>query len=744
MLSFLNFLIRWSFYTLFALVPIIFTGNTSELFEFNKMWLTFILTLLIAASWICKSIIERQIKIIRTPLDIPILLFLLSQTISTIFSLDSHVSLWGYYSRFNGGLLSLLSYAFLYFAFVSFANKQFVMKCLYTILGSGIFVALWGLPSHFGYDPTCLVFRGTFDVSCWTFAFQPKVRIFSTLGQPDWLAAYLVYVLPLSIVCTFIFAKAKRHALSIFFLAITGLFYLDLLYTEARSGFVGIAAALLILLGYYLITEWKSFTHRSLVKSLKEHTIFLGVIGIIVAATFVVGSPFAQLDKFTLGYVTQLLHQEKQAQTAKTLPATTTTPPTQELGGTDSGKIRLFVWQGAIQIFLHNPLFGTGVETFAYAYYQYRPAGHNLTSEWDYLYNKAHNEYLNYLATTGIIGLATYMVMIGYGLWLMGYGLWKPKSVKDDTSTLYATCYMQLGLLAGYVSILVTNFFGFSVVIMNILLFLTPAFVFFLDDSIETTKVWEFPKSAKTTAHVSEAAWIGIGAVGLVFLYFLIVLTRFWLADVSYAYGMNLDHANEYQAAYSYLHDAVNTRPSEPTFQAELSANDAVLSVALAQQKDTTNADKLAQESVQVSDNLAVSHPNDVTLWKTRVRVMYTLSQINPQYLSVALTAIQKAAQLAPTDAKVSYNLGLLYGQTGNLQKAVETLQNTIALKPDYRDAYYAQALFYRQLAVDSNKRVINQDNEQKAVDDMHYIEAHLDSQNSLKIPQTLSSWGEK
>ena len=55
------------------------------------------------------------------------------------------------------------------------------------------------------------------------------------------------------------------------------------------------------------------------------------------------------------------------------------------------------------------PLFGTGVETFAYSYNFVRPLTHNLTSEWDYVYNKAHNEYFNYLATTGFIGLISYL-----------------------------------------------------------------------------------------------------------------------------------------------------------------------------------------------------------------------------------------------------------------------------------------------------------------------------------------------
>src|SRR3989338_10432640 len=114
-----NRIIEYSFYGIFLLVPLAFTSATSELFELNKMWLTWGLTIIIGAAWFSKMILQKRIIFQRTPLDIPIGLFLLSQIISTIFSLDFHVSLWGYYSRFNGGLLSIISYIFLYYAFVS-------------------------------------------------------------------------------------------------------------------------------------------------------------------------------------------------------------------------------------------------------------------------------------------------------------------------------------------------------------------------------------------------------------------------------------------------------------------------------------------------------------------------------------------------------------------------------------------------------------------------------------------------
>ena len=735
MVGFFQRIISWSFYLLFILVPIIFFSNTSELFEFNKMWVTFGLTLIIASSWISNMILTKQIKIRRTLLDIPILAFLASQILATIFSLDPHTSLWGYYSRFNGGLYSLLSYGFLYFAFMSNVESKQILKYLYVAIGSAVFVALWGLPSHFGYDPTCFLFRGTLDVSCWTFAFQPKVRIFSTLGQPDWLAAYLLFMVFLTTGLSLASYVTRKKITAWVFLAITVLFYVDLLFTKSRSAFVGFLVCIALFVVVYIVYSWRSFTHHTIKKSFAQHWFFLVTLFAFFLFTFLVGAPLSPLDKVSLSNIQTILSEQKTVQKAiqtnqTAIPTPTPAIPVQELGGTDSGKIRLFVWEGAWQIFLHNPLLGTGVETFAYSYYLYRPAGHNLTSEWDYLYNKAHNEFLNYLATTGILGFGTYVVMIGFALWIMVRSLWKTKDL------------LLLALLVAYISILITDFFGFSVVMMNILLFLTPAFVLLF--SGDDKKLILFGKK-DTAATANEVAWIGTTIVWIICCYFLIVLFRFWLADTSFAMGQNLDNANQYQAAYSYLHDSVSTRPSEPTFQNEMSINDAVLATALFQQKDSSSGAHLRDEAIAVSNQLVTQHPQVVTYWKSRVRIFYTLAQVDPSYLTQALDAIQHASLLAPTDAKVWYNLGLLYDQTGNIDQAILTEKQTVILKPDYKEAYYALALFYRQKALGGSTSatvVKDQQAENLAVEEMHFILANFGPDK--QITDTLAAWGEK
>lgn len=767
-----NKIIEYSFYAVFLLIPLAIAGDTSELFEFNKMWLAFILGILIGTAWIIKSIVKKEFRIQKTPLDIPILLFLLSQFLSTIFSWDRHISLWGYYSRFNGGLLSIILYIFFYYAFVSNFLKnnvesegwlegegsrqrasvrrhqehwregnsrqdpeRLVKRVLNISIITGVIVSLWGLPSHFGYDPTCLVFRGNLDVSCWAADFQPKVRIFSTLGQPDWLAAYLAILLPVSIALFLknfnLKEKFKLNRTAIFYFASSLLFYIDLLYARSRSAIIAVGISMSLLFFTY-------FYHRR--KELKISN-FVAPIAIVLLITFFIGLPFSIFSKFSYSEVKNRINPpppaKTQTKTEKPAPA-----HVGELGGTDSGKIRLLVWKGAIEAWKNNPIFGTGVETFAFAYYKYKSPAHNLTSEWNFLYNKAHNEFLNYLATTGTFGTLAYLFMMGFFL----YVILRPRAEGSHDTTRLLT----FSLIAGYITILITNFFGFSVVIVNIYLFLIPAFVLLLENMIDQEKqLFIFkdkenksnsinPQPRFNRGQLSPFQWMGIIITVVIGFYFLFNLFSYWNADKAYAYGYNLDRVGLYQDAYNYLHKAVLKRGDEPVFRDEMAINDAVLATQLLSQKGVQNASQaavtastLSKEAIETSNNIVSSYPNNFVFWKTRIRIFYTLAQIDSQFLPKALEAVRKAAELSPNDASIIYNLGVIEGQNGNIIKAIEALERAVKFKPDYKDAHYALGLFYNQAALDKNGNVVNREFLNKAIGQMKYILTYISSSDT-------------
>src|SRR4030042_4327726 len=141
-------IIEYTFYVLFFLVPLIWLPVNSELFEFNKMIVVYLAASVVLTAWLFKSVAGKSLVFKRTPLDIPIVLFLVANVLSTIFSIDRPTSIFGYYSRFNGGLLSTISYILLYYGLVTFFDKEKLFRAIKVLLFSSLLVAIYGILQH--------------------------------------------------------------------------------------------------------------------------------------------------------------------------------------------------------------------------------------------------------------------------------------------------------------------------------------------------------------------------------------------------------------------------------------------------------------------------------------------------------------------------------------------------------------------------------------------------------------------
>lgn len=666
------------------------------------MMAVYALTVIITFAWILKMICRKEIFIKRSPFDIPLLLFLISQIISTIISIDRHVSIFGYYSRFNGGLLSVISYILLYYAFLSNINSEKIKKYLIVGLSSALLISLYGILEHFGIDKNIWIQ----DV---------QNRVFSTFGQPNWLAAYLAILIPATLG---FLLNSKFHPPSggpnikqspkskhqypnnkieslnfgiwILYFGISLIFYITLIFTKSRSGFAAFWAVNAL---FWLILFLKY--RKNILQILLIFNISL------LSCSFIFGYTFSQLDRFTLSHLV-----EKPAPSVQT-PTPTPSAGTSVLdtGITESGTIRRIVWKGAIDIIRHYPIFGSGVETFAYSYYKYRPVEHNMTSEWDFLYNKAHNEYLNYGATTGLVGLGTYLLFIAsFVLWSLKEFLTEIRNQeleitnhKSKNKIHNSAFIIHTSLFCGWLSILITNFFGFSVVVTQIYFFLIPAITYLLTKNENKQILLSFSKNNQTDSPLNAYQLILIIFITLSSFYLIFTLTKFWFADVAFARGYNLSNAGSSGEAYQYLRTAIDLNPQEPLYFDEISLPAAEIAAAADEQKQATLSAQLRNEAIAAT-NLAITiSPNNVNFWKTRTRVFYTLAILNPKYLDDSINALAKALDLSPTDPKVAYNLGLLYSKANNMGKAITYLKLATRLKPDYKDPHYALALFYKE-----------------------------------------------
>lgn len=694
------------------------TNVNHELFEFNKMITVYIIAIVIFFLWALKMISEKRFFIRRSFLDIPILLFLASQIISTIFSIDPHTSLWGYYSRFNGGLLSITVYVFLYYALISnfFSEKDeakvFGKRLLGVSVIAGGLVALWGIPSHFGFDPTCMIFGRGLTTACWTAAFDPTARIFSTLGQPNWLGAYLSILLPIfmaffisSSINVKSFANKFKNPKVLLFAVLSIIFYIAIVWTNSQSSFIGLWIGLFAFISAIKIVAFKKSKFEvSKYLKLKSLRVIALFIIIFLFINFLIGNPFPRFQNLTLQKLVN-------TNTQPSLPAEAelqSQGPALEYNITGSGEIRLIVWRGAIEIFKSSPLFGTGVETFAYAYYKHRPVEHNLTSEWDYLYNKAHNEYLNYLATTGLFGLLTYLSFIGLFLFVAFRFFWAQKTLTHSL--------LPASIVGGFVTILVSNFFGFSVVILNLYLFILPAI--FLMITGKKSPMISVPSKTDGTRKLKDfntTQYFVLTLVSALSIYWIWNITNLWTADKSYALGYNYNKIEEHVRANASLEKAVELRPGEDLYRNELSTNLSSLALAFAQDNQMENAAFFGQRAKEMSDELIEKNPNNVVFYKTRTRTLFTLAQMQPEILNEAYQTILEAQKLAPTDAKILYNKALIEEVMEKPEEALATLNETIKIKENYLDAHYRKAIVLISLSESDTANAQKYRNEARA-----------------------------
>ena len=604
--------VRLLFLAILFLTPLIFTQSNSELFELPKMYFVYLLTILIATFHLI-NVIQKQVPLIKkTFLNIPLALFLLSQIISTVYSIDPHTSFFGYYSRLNGGLLSLICYVVLYWILSVYIDSNFKKLIIKFSLLSGFLVSIYGIAQHFGIDKNWWVQ----DV---------QSRVFSTLGQPNWLAAYLCILIPFSI---HQFLNSSRLIHKLYFILLTSSFYLSLLFTKSKSGII----ACLISIAIYFIIQF--------LKDKNSHKLLILNFSLLIILTILINNPIKDQifpPKLEIGNSTLEINNK--------------------LNITSSGNTRKIVWTGAIDLWKKFPFFGTGVETFAYSYYWTRPVEHNLTSEWDYLYNKAHNEYINYLATTGTVGFLVYSALI--------------ISVLIALFINHKSKFF-IPLISSYITILITNSAGFSVVITSLFFFLLPAL---LNPDQEISP----PKNTKK---------ILIIPLFVLSLFLISKTILFYLADITFAKAENYDSINNYQNALSYIQISHKFNPKEPLYTDKLATVYSKIALNSEKQEDVDQAIKYSDLTIQIS-------PANINFWKQRAQTYLYLSGVDSKYFSESITALTKASLLAPTDAKIYYSIGQFL-ETANLKKeAIPYYQKAIELKPNYDYAYFALGKIY-------------------------------------------------
>jgi O-antigen ligase len=153
-----------------------------------------------------------------------------------------------------------------------------------------------------------------------------------------------------------------------------------------------------------------------------------------------------------------------------------------------SGGVRLAIDRDALRMALKRPALGWGLGTFKTVYPQFRSFYSN------FFVNAAHNDYLQLLAETGVLGFA---IMIWFLL-----ALWRRSNKKLANWSANVNGAVTLGALIGCLGILIHSFVDFNLQIpANAALFYVLCVVAASEPLVESTR-----RKRSTTAEVSMSA----------------------------------------------------------------------------------------------------------------------------------------------------------------------------------------------------------------------------------------------
>lgn len=486
----LDLVVETSYLLLIFLIPLWFAYlfPTFNMFELSKIvlfrillsffFLAFLLWILAGARlklvWqsLQKEGRKKVIKILTPPLVL--IIFLL---ISPLFSIKPMESIWGSYSR-QQGVLSYLAYflwallLFFYLLFVyilkgkrSLSRK--IKRIILTVIASGSLVALYGVLQIMNID-----------FLSWPEPPYLTGRALSTLGQPNFLASFLLLVIPLSV---YSFFKAKKFWPRFFYLLALILQLACFFFTSSRGGLLALAAVAGLMIGRIIfLSSWKRKT---------KFYIVIAFLACLLGGIF-------SMEYFIPGRVRSLFDLKSGSLAA-----------------------RVYFFQAASEAILERPVLGYGLETADDIFIKFYERDWGLFGKVGASADRAHNLVLDILLNTGFVGLI-FFIFWYYYYFRLGF---KGSGDKEKKELMLA---ISLGALGYFLSL----FFSFIIVAGEIyfwLFFALLAVFSFTENQFEvsaTSKVWT----------KQEKIWLYPGACILIFLSIFVILNAYKMAVADY------------------------------------------------------------------------------------------------------------------------------------------------------------------------------------------------------------------
>ena len=290
--------------------------------------------------------------------DAAVVAFVALNVAAWAFSTDRAQSLYGERLQYQGLLTLLLYVSFFYVARLAITNGRRLRLLFCAVAIGATLVSGYALVQKAGLDP---IWEG----------YLPGGRVFSSIGQANALAAYLVLAIPVSAALLFGGRTSARAAVVLAIAAMIA----ALVLTRSRGGLLGFLAALPV-----LAVGWRPLLGAPTRR-----------LRYALAAALVAGTLIVAIGASVSGELSRISSDDS------------------------SLRFHLDAWRVAAQVAAEHPVLGTGQETFPDVFPRYSHAvlpPERATALDAFRVESPHNVYLTIAYGSGIPALIAYIGII--------------------------------------------------------------------------------------------------------------------------------------------------------------------------------------------------------------------------------------------------------------------------------------------------------------------------------------------
>jgi len=656
-----------SLFMLFAGLPLFFTGLAFQGVVFEKQIYFYFWVLVALVAWAAKGVLTGEMRIKRTPLDIPIFVFVAIYAVSTFFSVDRWHSFWGFFGDPSRGLMTVISCVIVYYLILSNFNKKNFNWIIGGLVFSGAVISIFSILVFFGVKVVPASISGLVPLSL--------------IGTVSGLKIFSGMMLPIIMIAFFKMNESEKRWVNLASYALLILIPMNLLLISMIFD-TTIAFIVLFGVGFFLLYVLSLVVRPKANLTWVPMVVFLGAM----IVTILGGNSLAKINA----------------------PIEVAPNP----------QVSWEVVKGGLK---ENALLGSGPATYGYDFSKYKPLDFNQNIFYGIRFYQGSGLFFESFSTLGILGMISLLTLAVVFINVAVYLISRDK----ERNKIYS-----LGVLSATL-ILIFSAFMFrvegTILLLGALMgSLTMAIIYLesgIDDKYLKLSLKASPKFALTLAFVFIIVSAGVATL---FVY----IGKAYVADI-YAGSASREKSITEEGSVASLQRAIRLNAKEGRYASRLGQEFMVLAnQEAAKGEGKVDAEKLriyVNNAIYFSKSGADLMPNDALSVSVLAQIYESLALYANNALGSASETYERLLTLEPHNPLAYLKLGQIKivpaisekdeeKKKQSIQEAQDFFKKAIVEKANYAEAHYylavtQNALGQKDAVIDSMFEAVKNEN---------------------------------